>query len=118
MTSAVPVRVQGITTATHVVGTDNTTCAVLADRSVRCWGGSDFGELGDGSFGAREQPGPVPVTDVVELTGQIGVHLCAHTAGGAVYCWGDNTFGQIGIEPTGGKYATLQHVTTIPGTSS
>ena len=30
-------------------------CAILKDFSVRCWGANAQGELGDGSFAAREE---------------------------------------------------------------
>jgi hypothetical protein len=37
-----------------------TSCAVLADRSVRCWGSNEHGALGVGTL--TEQNGPVAVT--------------------------------------------------------
>ncbi|MCB0107316.1 MAG: hypothetical protein KDE53_15455, partial [Caldilineaceae bacterium] len=59
--SQVPVPVEGL--ASGVVGISDSqyfhTCAWLQDGQTRCWGLSDFGQLGDGV--ASVQPSPVKV---------------------------------------------------------
>jgi alpha-tubulin suppressor-like RCC1 family protein len=47
--SGVPVAVSGITNATSVAGGGVDTCALLNGGSVDCWGGNEFGELGNGT---------------------------------------------------------------------
>lgn len=75
----------------------DSTCVVSSVGAVKCWGGNDFGQLGDGSTQAFKN---TPVT-VANLSGakQITMgynHACAITQTGAVSCWGDNNNGQLG----------------------
>ncbi len=77
-----------------------TTCAVLSDGTVWCWGSNANGGLG--SDPTRGLPGPSarfpwPVTLPGAAT-QVSVgrdFACALIAG-AVHCWGANTYGQLG----------------------
>jgi hypothetical protein len=34
----------------------NHTCAELSDRTARCWGSNEFGEIGDGTFNYAALP--------------------------------------------------------------
>ena len=87
-----PVTVVSITaTATGVAAGGNHTCALLADGTLRCWGGDDFGQLGNGGTiepGAGS-PIPVPVTGILSATSiaagtyttfGFGGHTCARLA--------------------------------------
>lgn len=70
-------------------------CAVLADRTLQCWGDTSLGQLG-----ILGPPRPTPVT-VPGLSNVVSVHVgdghsCALLASGAVQCWGDNSGGQLG----------------------
>ncbi len=73
------------------------TCALTNDGRVKCWGGNDRGQLGDGTLhGTRYVPVQVNglnsgVTSLV--TGFY--HSCAVMNGGA-YRWGWNVEGQLG----------------------
>ena len=104
--SATAVRVP-ITGAVAVTVGDEHVCALLgnASHSVKCWGGNGDGQLGDGSFIARETPVDVVVTenggsqrvltDVVQVTAG-GLHTCATRADSTIACWGANARGQLG----------------------
>lgn len=63
-------------------------CAIMKDRTVRCWGRNKSGELGNG--GDADAPRPTPVqglTDVQELA--LGANFsCARLADRTVKCWG------------------------------
>ncbi len=48
--------------AVQVVTTDTSTCALLQDGSVRCWGSNEYGQLGQGSLDTDPHPTPVTVT--------------------------------------------------------
>lgn len=54
--SATPVPVAGITDGVGVAVGMSSSCAALADRTVRCWGRNDFGELGDGTTASSGSP--------------------------------------------------------------
>lgn len=83
-------------------------CALLADGRVACWGADDLGQLASDSelwltrpprCGERwclRAPSVSPYLEsVVEL--ELGAHFgCARTSRGALSCWGDNRFAQLG----------------------
>lgn len=72
-------------------------CAVTTTGAVSCWGGNDYGQLGDSSLVDRALPAMVVgLKDVASVTAG-GVHTCALTQGGSAYCWGWNGRGQLGI---------------------
>jgi alpha-tubulin suppressor-like RCC1 family protein len=71
----------------------NFTCALLGDGQVRCWGGNEAGQLGDGTTLARPRPTPVELLSGLPLTGALaidagGAGACALLEGGFVTCWG------------------------------
>ena len=72
-------------------------CALMSDQTVRCWGSSEFGQLGDGSSSTFKI---TPVT-VTGITNAISItsgknSSCAALETGEVACWGKNNFGQLG----------------------
>lgn len=104
-----PVAVSGITNAVHI-SADNAlhTCAVLSTGSVRCWGHSAQGQLGNG--GTTQQNSPVSVTGItnaVRVTVRLS-HSCAVLTTGDFTCWGRGMEGQLG---NGG---TSQQLTPTP----
>lgn len=78
------------------------TCAVVADRTVRCWGNDCNGQLGIGRTSVCEQD--VFVSEPVEVAGISGAravaagvgHTCALLETGEVWCWGLGSWGQLG----------------------
>lgn len=99
-TSGVPVQVDGITDATAIAVGDYHACALLTDKSIRCWGAGAQGRLGNGDA-TQDRPSPVAVTgfpDDTELVALAagGMHACAVDGDGAAWCWGDGSEGQLG----------------------
>ena len=91
------------------------TCAVLANRTVSCWGHDEFGQIGDGvaaRLTVRARPTPVEgLTDVTALSAGRS-HNCAIRAGGTVSCWGANGSGQTGA----GAYTDAEpRAVNVPG---
>ncbi|TPW09832.1 MAG: regulator of chromosome condensation, partial [Acidimicrobiaceae bacterium] len=87
--------VAGLGSATQVACDYIGGCAVRADRTVFCWGGSTLGLLGNGSTAFTSSGVVVGLTDAVEV--RTGFQRrCARRATGEVVCWGADIFGQLG----------------------
>lgn len=81
---------------------DGFSCALLDDRSVRCWGYNGAGELGQGVLGvdtSQARPGgPVvdpqgaPLAGVRSIDAR-GARACALLDGGTLSCWGGGFLG-------------------------
>lgn len=86
------------------------TCAILGDRTVKCWGENIHGELGSGTQdGGNVLPQmnatPTLVQGIagaasISLGGTLGIKAfsCALLGGGSVRCWGANDLGQLGAK--------------------
>ena len=100
-------------TATHIAAGYRHTCAILTDKSVKCWGYHAFGQTG----GRIRSDHPVTVsgTEGDPLSGKTathiaagGSHTCAILMDKSVKCWGYKSSGQTGggIPLSQGKEAT------------
>ncbi len=86
-----------------ITGGSYHTCALLANGTMKCWGYSDYGQLGDGTKTARSAPVTVrassssaaALSSVSAIAGG-GHHTCALLASGTVKCWGWGSLGQLG----------------------
>lgn len=112
--SKVPVQVSyaGITIPSGVTvdqvscsdgrGKQNSTCILLSNGTVYCWGANAHGELGDGGTVARTAPStPVNLAalgavKIVQLAAA-QYAKCARSDDGGVWCWGENRNGILGI---------------------
>lgn len=80
----------------------NHTCGMTASGAAYCWGGNEFGQLGDGASAPDGLPGASRPNAV--KGGTVFKHISAgvmHTCGiekasGNGHCWGHGTLGQLG----------------------
>lgn len=80
------------------------TCALLENGTVKCWGQSGPGWLGDGTQVSRDAPSDTPIAlprrAVAVSAGY--VHACVILDDGRVTCWGLNGSGELGVDTDGG----------------
>lgn len=99
-----PTVVPGITGARAITAGQSSaaqhalSCAVMADRTVRCWGSNAQQQLGAADAGTYSSV-PVTIVDAVEASAiaTTGTAICYSRADtGRVLCWGDNNDGTLG----------------------
>lgn len=80
-----PAPVPGINTATEIAVTRYSTCVLIEDHTVRCWGA---GSLGNGTHNGSPTPVQTSgLTDAIAIAA-VGYNYCALRLGGRVSCWG------------------------------
>lgn len=101
------------------------TCAIMTDGSLKCWGSNTSGQLGyDDTVNRGGNAGDMPALAAVNLgTGRTvkmvstgGVVTCAVLDNGTLKCWGRNTFGQLGYDDTtdrGGNAGDMAALGTV-----
>lgn len=72
---------------TRLVASGDSTCAVMSDLTVRCWGGNAHGQLGDGTTGDVATPIKPEIRAVEDLQLVDGT-ACALLDDASVACWG------------------------------
>ena len=79
-----------------------TTCAILSDNTLRCWGENNRGQIGDGTRDTQRYTptnvslpaGKTPVS--ISTSATYGETICAIMDDGSLYCWGWNYYGCFG----------------------
>lgn len=102
--AAGPVNLGTGRTATQLAAGDSSTCAILDNASVRCWGSGGFGALGYGStedVGNDESvasKGPVNLGSgrTAKAIAVGASHACAILDTDALRCWGQGGDGALG----------------------
>jgi len=92
--------------ATQLVAGEAHFCARMSDSTVRCWGSTQSGAIGNASPDAGAGAGSDAGTTVRDVGGLSGIvelsasyrSNCARLEDGGVQCWGANDYYQLGIE--------------------
>lgn len=83
-------------------------CVLSESGKVKCWGSNSEGQLGDGTFKARNLPAEVPGLENVIAIAAGGQHTCALLNTGEVRCFGSNYYGQLGDGTTDKRWTPTQ----------
>ncbi|MFM9379366.1 protein kinase domain-containing protein [Gordonia sp. VNK21] len=99
-------------TFTAISTNGDTTCVIKA-RELYCWGGNQYGQVGDGTTDARRTP--VKVAGLKDVTSvSVGIFSTCAVAEAKAYCWGELTKTPLVPTPVPG----LENVTDIAADSS
>jgi alpha-tubulin suppressor-like RCC1 family protein len=89
-----------------VAASNDHTCALLEDDSIKCWGANDSGQLGigdqiDHGSGPNEMGNNLPSVSLgngrtVKALSAGSAHSCAILDDTSLKCWGRNVYGQLG----------------------
>ena len=93
-----PANVTGLSSGvTSMTGGHNFTCARTSSGAAKCWGVSNWGQLGDGLETNSDTPVNVAgLSSGVAALSAGANHVCARMNSGAVMCWGYNAYGRLG----------------------
>ncbi len=87
-----PQTVLNLTTVDTIHLDGSSTCAVLTDDTVSCWGANFFGQLGDGTTSSSSTPVAVPGLTGVEHLDVSQSGACAIKSDDTLWCWGSNVY--------------------------
>lgn len=102
----------------------NTSCVVMNNHAMKCWGDGGMGRLGNGQWNNRADPVSVNLggnggsTNAAEVSQGLSHHYCAVMTDGTMQCWGEDYWGQNGHGSGGGWHggdATPVQVTMPTG---
>ncbi len=100
----VPITMFGFSKNVTAMGTGQHTTCVVVDGGLQCWGGSYWGQQGNGSIAQSFAPAPVVGLSSGVSTVTVGVlHVCA-LVNGSAKCWGDTGAGALGNGVKSGAY--------------
>ena len=94
-----PVVISTVVEAKKIDSSGNTICITDKNKSMRCWGAGESGQLGN--LDTADLPIPTNSTltlakYVVEEFSVGNRSTCAKLNNSEVYCWGSTSFGQVG----------------------
>lgn len=90
----------------------STTCAVMNDGTLSCFGFP----VGDGTAQPSATPKRVPGLENVQQVSIGYSHICARLQSGKLACWGRNALGQLGTDGT--DYLTSPVTPSVVGTAT
>jgi alpha-tubulin suppressor-like RCC1 family protein len=94
--ASAPARVDVAQPFIELAGVGSSTCGVTTTNDLYCWGGRQYGQVGDGISNIRRTPVLVAGGPFTAISGYYRQPQCALTAAGQAFCWGGNDRAQLG----------------------
>ncbi|MCL2824409.1 MAG: hypothetical protein FWD57_10480 [Polyangiaceae bacterium] len=113
---SVPTKVPRLSPGAFAVSAgEHSTCAVISNGTVMCWGYGKHGQLGrDGDLTDGWYPERVSNLSGVRYVSAGAFHTCALRTSGQMVCWGENSAGQLGV-PESSRPLLPTPIQNIPG---
>lgn len=112
--AAIQITAGGRPTGPQGESYEASTCALLEDHTVQCWGDNESGQLALGfSGGHHHPPADIGLTDIRQIAAG-GRHACAVDMSDKVHCWGSGESGQLGDGALMSRYYPVD----VPGTAT
>ncbi len=113
-----PQQVGGLTSGVAQVSSGLAhSCAVTTAGGLKCWGGNNNGQLGDGTLTSRTAAVQVKgLSSGVSSVAAGYLQTCAVTTAGAAKCWGSNYAGEVGDGTVTPRLAPVSVVGLTSGT--
>ncbi len=122
--SNLPVSISGISSAVSIASSVFTTCVLLENQTVKCWGKNQLGTIGDNTTTTAYSPttvkdstGTGTLSNVIELTGS-DESICALLTDRTVQCWGSDLYGQTAQNTSGSFYKLPKTVKDAAGSGT
>jgi hypothetical protein len=103
-----PASINGLRDVIAASAGDRHSCALLANRTVACWGANEHHQLANGTTEPSERPGVIVGLVGVRQLAVAGDGACAVIDEGVVRCWGRNDRSQLG------DGTTQEHTVPMP----
>jgi alpha-tubulin suppressor-like RCC1 family protein len=97
-TPVTPTGLTGVVKLSDAIG--QTVCALAANRTLKCWGMNDHGQLGIGNTTDQNSPVSIPAISDVASVSTTTATTCAVKTDGTPWCWGWGYWGQLGTGST------------------
>ena len=95
--------------ARRITSNSDSSCALLDNGRIQCWGYNGYGQLGSSSQGAVS----LPETAIDMTVG--GNHSCVLLVSGKMNCWGYNGSGQLGLKTTANSISQTSRSVVLGG---
>lgn len=108
-----PTHVHGVSSAAVLAAAADASLALTDNGTVWAWGDNLYGQLGDGTYTTRAEPGQIVGLPPALSIGAGHAHAVAVSEAGEVWTWGFGHYGQLGDGTTMRRRAVPGRVNSV-----